>query len=60
MSKIASSGRTHFFSHSDEPIYLRLIIDYPEEWPSLLPDLLGLINGGNNNEAHGALRVLSG
>ncbi|KAF8461363.1 armadillo-type protein [Kalaharituber pfeilii] len=33
--------------------------DFPEEWPTLLPDLLGLINNGNNNEAHGALRVLS-
>ncbi|RPB19571.1 ARM repeat-containing protein [Terfezia boudieri ATCC MYA-4762] len=33
--------------------------DYPDEWPSLLPSLLNLINNGNNNEAHGALRVLS-
>ncbi|KAI5806722.1 armadillo-type protein [Peziza echinospora] len=33
--------------------------DFPEEWPTLLPDLLQLITNGSNNEAHGALRVLS-
>ncbi|KAL7271073.1 hypothetical protein RUND412_006190 [Rhizina undulata] len=33
--------------------------DFPEEWPTLLQDLLKLITEGNEFQVHGALRVLS-
>lgn len=32
--------------------------DWPEEWPDLMTQLLGLLGGENPNSVHGALRVL--
>jgi truncated hemoglobin YjbI len=35
-------------------------VDFPEEWPELLPTLLQIISGtGPDSQVHGALRVLS-
>ncbi|KAI1809233.1 ARM repeat-containing protein [Poronia punctata] len=34
-------------------------VDFPEQWPNLLPTLLGMITTGNDNQLHGALKVLS-
>jgi hypothetical protein len=33
--------------------------DFPEDWPGLVEDLLGMA-GGDDNHVHGALRVLIG
>ncbi|KAH0605511.1 uncharacterized protein H6S33_004733 [Morchella sextelata] len=33
--------------------------DFPEEWPTLVQDLLKLISEGSESQVHGALRVLS-
>ncbi|CCA73674.1 related to KAP114-Member of the karyopherin-beta family, nuclear import [Serendipita indica DSM 11827] len=33
--------------------------DYPEEYPTLLSDLLALLSSGNTNSIHGAMQVLS-
>ncbi|KAL7629002.1 hypothetical protein AAE478_000520 [Parahypoxylon ruwenzoriense] len=33
-------------------------VDFPEQWPSLLPTLLDIIPNGNENQLHGALIVL--
>lgn len=33
-------------------------VDFPEEWPELLPTLLHLIPNGSDGELHGALKVL--
>lgn len=33
-------------------------VDFPENWPTLLPTLLGLIPTGNEGQLHGALKVL--
>lgn len=35
------------------------IHDFPEQWPALLPTILGVIPTGNDAQLHGALRVLS-
>ncbi|KAI1310434.1 armadillo-type protein [Xylaria venustula] len=34
-------------------------VDWPEQWPILLPTLLNMIPAGNDNQIHGALKVLS-
>ncbi|KAI1280003.1 armadillo-type protein [Xylaria sp. FL0933] len=34
-------------------------VDWPEQWPILLPTLLNIIPTGNDNQLHGALKVLS-
>lgn len=34
-------------------------VDFPEAWPSLLPTLLHVIPSANDNQLHGALRVLT-
>ncbi|KAJ2972713.1 hypothetical protein NUW58_g9128 [Xylaria curta] len=34
-------------------------LDWPERWPDLLPTLLNTIPTGNENQLHGALKVLS-
>ncbi|KAI0515320.1 armadillo-type protein [Xylaria bambusicola] len=34
-------------------------VDWPEQWPTLLPTLLNVIPTGNDNQLHGALKVLS-
>ncbi|KAI0401273.1 armadillo-type protein [Xylaria palmicola] len=34
-------------------------VDWPEQWPLLLPTLLSIIPTGNDNQIHGALKVLS-
>ncbi|KAI0541144.1 armadillo-type protein [Xylaria digitata] len=34
-------------------------VDWPEQWPTLLPTLLNTIPNGNDNQLHGALKVLS-
>ncbi|KAI1821648.1 armadillo-type protein [Xylaria intraflava] len=34
-------------------------VDWPEQWPNLLPTLLSIIPTGSDNQLHGALRVLS-
>ncbi|RYO91995.1 hypothetical protein DL764_008198 [Monosporascus ibericus] len=33
-------------------------VDFPDHWPTLLPTLLGVIPTGNENQVHGALKVL--
>ena len=33
-------------------------VDYPERWPDLLENLLGIIRSGTEQQVHGALRVL--
>lgn len=33
-------------------------MDYPEQWPTLLPTVLGVIPGGTDVQLHGALKVL--
>ncbi|KXJ95130.1 armadillo-type protein [Microdochium bolleyi] len=33
-------------------------IDFPEQWPDLLPTLLNIIPAGTDDQLHGALRVL--
>jgi hypothetical protein len=38
----------------------QLRTDFPEEWPTLVQDLLKLISEGSEPQVHGALRVLSG
>lgn len=38
----------------------QLRTDFPEEWPTLVQDLLKLISEGSESQVHGALRVLSG
>lgn len=32
--------------------------DFPEEWPDLLPSVLRVVNNGNDDQLHGALKVL--
>jgi hypothetical protein len=34
------------------------IHDFPEQWPNLLPTVLGVVPGGADAQIHGALRVL--
>ncbi|KAI0555272.1 armadillo-type protein [Xylaria curta] len=34
-------------------------VDWPEQWPTLLPTLLSMIPTGSENQLHGALKVLS-
>ena len=34
-------------------------LDFPDQWPSLLPTLLHLIPTGTDSQVHGALKVLS-
>ncbi|KAI0396710.1 ARM repeat-containing protein [Xylariaceae sp. FL0594] len=34
-------------------------VDFPEQWPSLLPTLLNVITTGSDNQLHGALKVLN-
>ncbi|KAI1502388.1 armadillo-type protein [Biscogniauxia marginata] len=34
-------------------------VDFPEQWPALLPTLLSIIPTGSDGQLHGALRVLS-
>lgn len=34
--------------------------DFPEEWPTLLQDLLRLVTEGNESQTNGALHVLNG
>ncbi|KAI1876843.1 uncharacterized protein JN550_000915 [Neoarthrinium moseri] len=34
-------------------------VDFPEQWPTLLPTLLNVIPNGSDGQLHGALKVLS-
>ncbi|KAI0132653.1 importin-beta domain-containing protein [Xylariales sp. AK1849] len=34
-------------------------VDFPEQWPNLLPTLLNVIPTGSDSQVHGALKVLS-
>ncbi|RDA94750.1 hypothetical protein CP533_6734 [Ophiocordyceps camponoti-saundersi (nom. inval.)] len=34
------------------------IYDFPDQWPNLLPTVLGVMPSGNDSQLHGALRVL--
>ncbi|KAK3352709.1 armadillo-type protein [Lasiosphaeria hispida] len=34
------------------------MVDFPEQWPALLPAVLGVMPGGTDAQLHGALRIL--